>query len=136
MKPKLVGVLTALLIGLAGASAAGAGTTPSATVENTATVTSATSVLFEFNVYGCPAGAAIAIVDWTAEQPSRPGSGAAGGLQPYGLSNGDNVQHLVFEVPSGAFLPGDGWVGSGTITCGTVLIPVSGSGQAKSPNGV
>jgi hypothetical protein len=135
VKVKVFGIVSGLLLAL-GASAAAAGTSATATVENTATVTGAVSVVFEFDLYDCPAGAEIAIVDWTANEPSRPDSGAAGGLQPYGLSNGAPVQHLVFEINSSSFLPGERWVGSGSIACGTVLIPVAGAGQAKALNGV
>jgi hypothetical protein len=135
VKAKLVGILTVAVLGLS-AGTAEAATTPNANVDNIAVVASAVTVVFEFDLYDCPAGAEIAVVDWTAKQPSRPDSGAAGGFQPYGLSNGDHVQRLVLEVGASSFLPGETWVGTGTIACGTVLIPVAVSGQTRSPSGV
>ena len=113
---------------------AGAANSPSANVESIATVTNAITVVFEFDLYNCPAGSEIVIPEWTAKQPSRPDSGATG-AQPYGLSNGDNVQHLVLETGASSFLPGEQWVGSGSIACGPTVIPVAGAGQTKSVNG-
>jgi hypothetical protein len=46
------------------------------------------------------------------------------------------VQHLTIEAGASSFLAGERWVGSGTVNCGAIVIPVTGSGQAKSPNGV
>ncbi len=135
VKVKVVGIFIGVALGLSAGTAAAA-TTPNANVESTAIVSSATSVVFEFDLHDCPAGAEIAVVDWTANEPSRPDSGAAGGLQPYGLSNGDQVQRLVLEVASSSFLPGEKWVGSGTIVCGATVIPVAGAGQTRSLSGV
>jgi hypothetical protein len=36
----------------------------------------------------------------------------------------------------GNFVAGERWVGSGTVACGAVLIPVAGNGTTKSLNGV
>jgi hypothetical protein len=109
---------------------------PTADVDNVATVTNQVTVTFEFKLYDCPAGSEIVLVDWTANEPSRPDSGAAIGAQSYGLSNGAPVQYLVAETGASSFLPGERWVGSGTIACGAVLIPVAGSGQTKALSGV
>jgi hypothetical protein len=118
-----------------GSGAAGAANSPSANVESIATVTNQITVVFEFDLYNCPAGSEIIVDDWTANEPSRPDSGAISGLQDYGLSNGASVQRLVLQTGASSFLPGEQWVGSGTISCGTTVIPVSGAGQTKSVNG-
>jgi hypothetical protein len=129
------------LVAVAAAFAAPAGTAsgaasqaPSANVDSIATVTSANTVIFEFDLYNCPTGNPIT-VDWTANQPARPDSGAVGGGD-FGLSNGTSVQHLTIEAAMSSFLAGERWVGTGTVNCGAVAIPVTGSGQTKSPNGV
>ena len=116
--------------GSSGATAAG---TPTAQVESIATVTSENTVIFEFDLYDCPAGQLV-LVEWTARQPDKPDSDAAGG-GGYGFSNGDRVLHLVVNAGQSAFLPGLRWVGSGVVMCGAVAIPVEGSGQTKSGNG-
>jgi hypothetical protein len=132
----LVGIAAAALTGLSVPAVAGGspGSAPYADVESVATVTSDVTVIFEFNLYDCPAGNPIT-VDWTAKEPSRPDSGAVGGGS-YGLSNGANVQHLTLTAGASSFLAGERWTGSGTVNCGAIAIPVAGSGQAKSPNGV
>jgi hypothetical protein len=127
--------LVAFALMVLGSGAAVAGNTPSANVESIATVTSQITVVFEFDLYNCPAGSEIIVDDWMANEPSRPDSGAASGLQDYGLSNGNPIQHLVLEAGASSFLPGEQWVGSGSILCGTTPIPVSGAGQTKSVNG-
>jgi hypothetical protein len=118
-----------------GTGAAGAANSPSANVESIATVSNQITVVFEFDLYNCPAGSEIIIDEWTANEPSRPDSGAVSGLSDYGLSNGDRVQHLVLQTGASSFLPGEQWVGSGTISCGATIIPVAGAGQTKSVNG-
>jgi plastocyanin len=128
-----VAVFGVLCLASAGLSASNS-QAPSANVDSIAVVTSDTEVVFQMALYDCPAGNLIT-VDWTANEPSRPDSGAAGG-GGYGLSNGANVQYLTVRVNSSSFLAGERWIGSGTVNCGTILIPVSGSGQAKSLNGV
>ena len=114
---------------------AGAATSPSANVESIATVTNQVTVVFEFDLYNCPAGSEIVVVEWTAHQPSRIDSDAGSGAQSYGLSNGASVQHLVLQAGASSFLPGEQWVGSGSIACGLTIIPVTGAGQTKSVNG-
>src|SRR4051794_10447440 len=128
-------VVTAVIAALVGASSASSASAPSANVENIATVVTANVTNFEFNLYNCPAGDEIVIVDWLAEQPARPGNQAEAALQPYSLSTGEQVQHLTLSAASD-FIAGERWEGSGTVACGAVLIPVSGSGQTKSLNGV
>ncbi len=135
MKLTTVAALAAALVALASASSAGSATAPSASVENVATVVLTEVTDFEFNLYDCPAGLDMAVLEWTAEQPSRPGNGAAAGLTPFGTSSGANTQHLTLSAGSN-FTAGERWQGSGTVVCGTVLIPVSGSGTTKSVNGV
>jgi hypothetical protein len=135
VKAKVVGILCVVFLALLGGTA-GAGTAPSASVENTATVVSQVGVVFEFDLYNCPAGSDIGILDWTANQPDRADSGAASGLQFYGVSNGDQDQRLVLEASQSGFLPGEQWVGSGDVICGALVIPVTGSGQTKSLSGV
>lgn len=132
MKRALLIAAVAILASLAGSTTASAADI-SAQVDPIATVTSENTVIFQFDLYNCPAGQLIT-VEWTANQPDRPDSGAAGG-GGYGLSNGDRVQHLVVEAGQSSFLPGEQWVGSGTITCGGP-IPVAGSGTTKAPTGV
>jgi hypothetical protein len=129
----LVLLATAALAATSAATAAG-GSAPSANVDSIATVTSDTSVVFDIDLYDCPPGNLI-VVEFAANEPSRPDSGAAGGGS-YGLSNGDHVQHLTVFTNSSSFLAGEQWVGSGTVFCGAIAIPVTGSGQAKSLNGV
>jgi hypothetical protein len=123
----------AALAGLVFSATGSAASDVYAQVDSIATVTSENTVIFQFDLYNCPAGQPIAVA-WTANEPDRPDSDAAGG-GGYGLSNGDRVQHLVVEAAQSSFLPGERWVGSGTVTCGEA-VPVSGSGTAKAPNGV
>jgi hypothetical protein len=134
MKRMFLCAAVATAFALPAGTAGAASSTPSANVDAVATVTSANTVVFEFDLYNCPAGMPIT-VDWIANEPSRPDSGAAGGGD-YGLSNGDAVQHLTLLASSSSFLAGERWTGSGTVNCGLAAIPVAGSGQAKSPNGV
>ena len=129
-------VVVAAVAFLGTSTRGGAAGTVSAQVDPVATVTSNVTVVFDFDLYNCPPGAEIVIVDWQAKEPARPDSGAAAALFPYGLSNGDPVQHLTLQANSGGFLAGEQWVGSGSIACGAVVIPVEGSGQAKSVTGL
>jgi hypothetical protein len=129
-------VASVALLAVTSASAAGNGSGVSADVDSIATVTGSHTVVFDFDLYNCPAGEPIVIVDWTAFQPDRPDSGAATAGAPYGASNGENVQHLTLDVDSSSFFAGDGWTGSGDVACGSVVVPVAGSGQTKSLNGV
>jgi hypothetical protein len=137
MKRVLWAVLLAAVTGaFAGVDGAGAsGSTPTASVESIATVTGQVTVVFDFDLYNCPAGQPITITGWLANQPSRPDSGAAASGADYGVSNGAAVQHLTLEANQNGFLAGDQWVGSGSVNCGAVMIPVSGGGQTKSVNG-
>ena len=121
---------------LLASSASASGTSVSADVDSIATVTGSHTVVFDFDLYNCPVGEPIVIVDWEASQPDRPESGAAAAGAPYGASNGDAVQHLTLDIDSSSFLAGERWVGSGHIACGELVLPVSGSGQTKSLNGV
>jgi hypothetical protein len=134
MKLSTVAAVAAVLVALAGASAArSADNEPTANVENIATVVFGGIVTdFEFNLYDCPAGEPMA-VEWQAQQPS--GNSVVIGIQPVGTSSGAHTQHL--SVPAGGdFVAGERWVGSGTVYCGIVAIPVAGSGTTKSLNGV
>jgi hypothetical protein len=135
MKLTTVAIAAAALVALAGAPSAGSTTAPNASVENIATVIiGGVATDFEFNLYDCPAGEPMAVVEWEAQQPAT-GNVVASGTQPFGLSTGENVQHLTL-LAGGSFLAGERWVGSGTVACGLALIPVSGSGTTKSLNGV
>ena len=123
-----------LLAGATSGNAANSGT--SASVDSIATVVvNANVVNFDFDLYNCPAGSEIVVVDWNATEPDRSDS-AATGTSPYGISNGDPVQHLTLSAGASGFLAGERWVGSGLIACGTAIVPVSGSGTTKSLNGV
>jgi hypothetical protein len=123
-----------LCTGTAASSAASPSAAPSANVESVATVLDDIDIVFEMNLYDCPAGNPITVF-WSAREPNRPDSDAAGG-GGYGLSNGDPIQHLTVRVNGSSFLAGERWVGSGTVDCGAITIPVTGSGQTKSLNGV
>ena len=136
MKLTSVAVLAAATLALTGPNVAHSSSAPSASVENIATVLIGNvATNFEFNLYDCPAGADMAVVEWDAQQPSRPGSGVSLGTQPFGQSTGAQTQHLTLTA-GGDFVAGERWVGSGIVACGDVLIPVSGSGTTKSLNGV
>src|SRR3954454_7505866 len=137
MKLTSAAALAAICAALTLAPAAGTSTSPSANVENIATVVIGfVATDFEFNVYASPAGAEMAVVEWEAEQPARgPGEGVSSGTQPFGESTGAQTQHLSLFA-GGNFIAGERWVGSGIVACGGVLIPVSGSGVTKSLNGV
>ena len=136
---KLASVAALIMISavLTGTSTAKSSPAPAATVENIATVIIGnTATDFEFNLYDCPAGAEMAVVEWDAEQPARAaGNGVSVGTQPFGESTGEQTQHLTLTA-FGGFVAGERWVGSGIVACGDVLIPVSGSGTTKSLNGV
>src|SRR5436190_12109502 len=135
MKLTSVAALAAASLVMA-ANVAHSSTGPTAGVENIATVLIGNvATNFEFNLYDCPAGADMAVVEWDAQQPSRPGSGVSLGTQPFGQSTGAQTQHLTLTA-GGDFVAGERWVGSGIVACGDVLIPVSGSGTTKSLNGV
>jgi hypothetical protein len=122
--------------GTGSAGAAASGGTVSANVDSIATlVISGSIVNFDFDLYNCPAGSEIIIVDWIANEPDRPDAGAAG-TTPIGISNGDQVQHLSLSAGASGFLAGERWIGSGQIACGAVVVPVAGSGTTKSLNGV
>lgn len=138
MKRLLVGAIVAVtVIGASTAAQVSASSRAvSAQVDSIATVLSSVNVDFAFDLYNCPAGLEIVIVDWEASEPSRPDSGAAAAGAPYGLSNGGSVQHLTLMTGSSGFLAGESWVGSGLVACGTFMIPVQGSGMTKSLNGV
>jgi hypothetical protein len=133
MKLTTVAAAAAVLVALAGASSARSANEPTANVENIATVVIGGLVTdFEFNLYDCPAGEPMA-VEWQAQQPS--GNSVVIGVQPIGTSSGANAQQLTVSA-GGDFVAGERWVGSGTVFCGIVAIPVSGSGTTKSLNGV
>jgi hypothetical protein len=134
MKLTSVAALAAVLA-LAGASSSASSPGPTASVENIATVMGAIVTNFEFRLYNCPAGAEMAVVEWEADQPARSGNGVSSGTQPFGPSTGEQVQYLTLTT-GGSFISGEQWVGSGTVACGAVLIPVSGSGQTVSQTGV
>lgn len=133
MKRALLIAAFAALAGLFGSATGSAATTVYAQVDPIATVTGENTVIFQFDLYNCPAGQLI-LVEWQAREPARPDSDAAGG-GGYGLSNGDRVQHLVVQAGQSSFLPGERWEGSGFVTCGGA-VPVAGSGTAKAPNGL
>jgi hypothetical protein len=134
VKLTTVAIAAAAVMALAGASAAGSTTAPTANVENIATVIiGGVATDFEFNLYDCPAGEPMAVVEWEAQQPN--GNTVASGTQPFGVSSGANVQHLTLTA-GGNFLAGERWEGSGIVSCGAVMIQVAGSGTTKSVNGV
>ena len=134
MKLTTVAIATAVMVALASASPAGSTTAPSASVENIATVIiGGVATDFEFDLYACPAGEPMAVVEWNAQQPN--GNSVSSGTQAFGDSTGENVQHLTLTA-GGNFNAGERWVGSGIVACGATLIPVSGSGTTKSLNGV
>ena len=136
MKLATVTAVAAAVVALAGASFARSSTGPDARVENIATVLIGfIAADFEFDLYNCPAGADMVVVDWQAKQVNQPGNTAEAALAPFGVSTGEQVQHLTLTASSN-ILAGESWVGSGTIACGAVLIPVSGSGQMLSQNGI
>jgi hypothetical protein len=133
MKLTTVAAVAAVMVALAAAPSAGSAGEPTANVENIATVVIGGLVTnFEFNLYDCPAGEPMA-VEWQAQEPS--GNAVVIGVQPVGTSSGANTQHLTVSA-GGDFVAGERWVGSGTVFCGVVAIPVSGSGTTKSLNGV
>jgi hypothetical protein len=137
VKRALLSTPVVALMLMAGATSGNAATGGiSANVDSIATVViNANVVNFEFDLYNCPAGSEIVIVDWNATEPDRSDSGATG-TSPYGLSNGDPVQHLTLSAGASGFLAGERWVGSGQIACGNVVVSVAGSGMTKSLNGV
>jgi hypothetical protein len=138
VKRALLSTAVVALMLVAGTASAGAanGSAVSANVDSIATlVISGSIVNFDFDLYNCPAGSEIVIVDWTASEPDRPDAGAAG-TTPIGISNGDQVQHLSLSAGASGFLAGEKWVGSGQIACGAVVVPVAGSGATKSLTGV
>jgi hypothetical protein len=137
MKLSSVAAMSALLAILVGSSGAQGSAGVGARVENIATVIIGNAATnFEFDLYNCPAGAEMAIVSWEAEQPNRaPGTGVSSGTQFYGPSTGAAVQYLTLTA-GGNFVAGERWVGSGFVACGTVVIPVEGSGQTVAQTGV
>jgi hypothetical protein len=72
-------------------------------------------------------------VEWEAEQPEPSTTVVGTWLIPF--STGDRVQHLTLSA-EGQFRPGYQWQGSGTVTCGVAVIPVSGSGTTRGTNGM
>ena len=137
MKLTTVVAAAAVIAALAATSSANGSTAPSANVENIATVIIGNVATdFEFNVYECPAGDEMVVVEWEAEQPARgPGEGVSVAFTSFVESTGSKTQHLTLTA-GGNFIPGERWVGSGLVACGAVLIPVTGSGTTKSLNGV
>jgi hypothetical protein len=135
MKLTTVAAIAAVMVALAAAPSAGSANAPTANVENIATVVLTNVTNFEFNLYDCPASEEMAVVEWTATQPARPGNDATAVLTPFGTSSGAHTQHLTLSANSN-LVAGERWEGSGIVSCGTVLIPVSGSGNTKSLNGV
>ncbi len=139
MKSTAVGILTALCMLCAGTSTAKSSTGSTsfrADVENIATVmVGFVATNFEFNLYGCPAGQEMAVDFWEADQPARgPGLGVVG-AEPFGPSTGEQVQHLTLTA-GGNFIAGEQWFGDGFVSCGALVVPVSGSGQTMSQTGV
>jgi hypothetical protein len=139
MKGMLVGIVLAGVAMLGGSTATAQSSAGGfdATVESVATViVGNVSTDFEFTFTNCPAGSEMAVIEWEAEQPARaPGNGVATGLNPFGQSTGERVQHMVLTA-FGNFVPGDRWVGSGLVACGASVIPVEGSGVTMSQTGV
>ncbi len=140
MNVKLV-ALSCLVLAALAPSAAAQGTAPDAQVESLATVvvyeppgTGLTN--FDIDVYNCPEGVAITIT-WEADQPEPPeGPGThAGGVWVVNFSTGERIQHFTLSA-IGGFLPGYRWTGKGDVTCGTVVIPVTGSGMTVGTNGL
>ena len=136
MKLTAAAVFAAACAMLLGTTTARASTGVNARVENIATVmVGFIATNFEFELYNCPAGAEMAVDFWQAEQPMRaPGLGVVGS-QPFGPSTGEQVQYLTLTA-GGNFVAGDAWVGDGFVSCGPFVIPVSGSGQTMSQNGL
>ncbi len=131
-----VAALAALVAAFApAATAAGPSDTVRADVESVATVTSQVNVVFEFNLYDCPAGFDMEIVEWKATQPDRVDSLALIAAQPFGTSSGNRLQNLTVQTV-GDFLAGLRWEGQGTVKCGPFLIPVEGAGMTQSFTGV
>jgi hypothetical protein len=136
MKLTAVAALVAALAMLAGTTNAKASSGINASVGNIATVMIGfVATNFDFTVYNCPAGEEMAVDFWEAEQPARgPGLGVVGS-QPFGPSTGEQVQYLTLTA-GGNFLSGESWVGDGFVSCGAVVVPVSGTGQTKAQNGL
>jgi hypothetical protein len=137
MKLRALGVLATLFVALVNSPAAQSSTGPSAQVENIATVVIGGTgglVDFQVDVRNCPAGDPITLIDWTADQPSRVETAAAAPPVEYGPSTGTTMNLTVSAF--GNFVAGESWVGSGSIMCGAVLIPLVGSGQTHSVHGV
>ena len=135
MKRAVLSVLVAATILLAASANATASAGVYATVDSTATVTGANTVVFDFDLFNCPAGQPMVLVSWSATEPDRPEAIAMTGGEQYGLSTGERDQHLTALADAAAFLADTTWVGSGSVACGDVVVPVSGSGLARSING-
>ncbi|MBA2361007.1 MAG: hypothetical protein H0V79_08780 [Actinobacteria bacterium] len=126
------GVTASLLIAVLGvvSPSVAEASTPTANVVSNATlvmyVVSGAFTNFEFHVSDCPEGEPITIT-WEAEQPDRADISAGEGFY---FSGPDATQRFVLTTV-GAFSPGYRWVGSGTVTRGPVVIPVTGSGSTK-----
>ncbi len=103
---------------------------PTAEVVSNATivmhVVTGTFTNFEFVIRNCPEGSMITIT-WEAEQPER--ADISGGEAVY-FSGPDATQRFILTT-IGAFSPGYRWVGSGVVTCGPFVIPVTGAGTTK-----
>jgi hypothetical protein len=137
MKLSTLGVLTALFAALVWSPAAQSSTSPSARVENIATVIVGGPgglVDFQVDVQNCPVGEPITLTDWQADQPSRVESATVAPPVEYGPSTGQTMNLTV--TAGGNFVAGERWVGAGSILCGAVPIPLTGSGQTHSLNGI
>jgi hypothetical protein len=128
--------LSCLALAVLAPGAQAQGTGPDATVESLATVVLFTPASgftnFDFDLYNCPSGALIT-VEWQAEQPEP--STTVTGVWVIASSTGERVQHFTLSA-EGQFRPGYRWEGSGTVTCGTFAIPVTGSGTTTGTNGM
>lgn len=103
---------------------------PSVYVHSNATIVmhlgSGSFVNFEFVVQDCPPGTLMTFT-WEAEQPEP---GHLGGGEGTYISGPDSTQRFILTIQT-VFAPGYRWVGSGVVTCGPVVIPVTGSGGTK-----
>ena len=129
MRRMIAGIVLALVAAVVPAAGAEE-TPPTANVHSNATivmqVSTNTFTNFEFSVTACPEGQPITIT-WEATQPDK-GDTSAGEATYF--SGPDNTQRFIVTTV-GAFSPGYRWVGTGTVTCGPVVIPVTGSGTTK-----
>jgi hypothetical protein len=129
MRPLLATV--SCVVAVAAYCGTATGGTIDAHVENLATITLSASVVmtnFDFDLSGCPAGQVVAI-QWAADQP-EPGTHTEGAGE-FNFSTGDQVQRFTLST-TGGFRPGFVWEGAGSVACGSIVIPVSGTGGTKS----